>query len=133
MKFFEAGGLEKVLSGVHTVEEMILGGITDNFYLVVARMNAWVLAFSQGCRHLGAPSGALPLQTLLVLLPVPHGLLHQGPPFLPAGQNLSFSGASHWGAASKLLLPERVRKIEGREVYNLFQKECLSPLLCLTD
>lgn len=53
------------------------------------------------------------------------------PPFLPAGgQNLSFSGASHWGAASKLLLPERVHK---RGQGSLFQKECSSPLLCLTD
>lgn len=115
--------MEKVLSDVHKVKELILGGITDNFYLDVARMNAWVLAFSRGGRHLEAPSGALPLQTPLVLLPVPHGLLDQGPLFLPAGgQNLSFSGASHWGVASKHLLPEEVYKIEGREVYNLFQK-----------
>lgn len=40
--------MEKVLSGVHKVKELILGGITDNFYLDVARMNAWVLAFSRG-------------------------------------------------------------------------------------
>lgn len=51
------------------------------------------------------------------------------PPFLPAGgQNLSFSGASHWGAASKLLLPERVHTIEGREVY--FRRN-VRPLCCV--